>query len=152
MLEAMQRVPPTRVRILARRPEAAAALAARARARAPFRVEAGPLADAEAALAEASLVLNATPLAVASPVPRAALRAGQLVYDVVYRREGPTRLQSDALAAGALVCDGLAHLFEQAPFTFRLLTGHEPPRAVMLASLVAATGRPPLDWGPEPGV
>jgi shikimate 5-dehydrogenase len=107
------------------------------------------------ALAEATLVLNATPLGTGetdpSPVPRAALRAGLLVYDVVYRRGGPTRLQADARAAGALVCDGLAHLFEQAPFTFRLLTGQEPPREVMLASLVAATGRPPLDWGPEPG-
>jgi shikimate 5-dehydrogenase len=84
-------------------------------------------------------------------VPRAALRAGLLVYDVVYRRDGPTRLQSEALAAGAPVCDGLAHLFEQAPFTFRLLTGHEPPRAAMREGLVAAAGRPPLDWGPEPG-
>jgi shikimate dehydrogenase len=121
----------------------------------PFPVEAGPLGDVGRALAGATLVLNATPLGVAegdgSPVPRAALRPGLLVYDVVYRREGPTPLQADALAAGALVCDGLAHLFEQAPFTFRLLTGHEPPRAVMLESLVEATGRPPLDWGPEPG-
>jgi shikimate dehydrogenase len=154
MLEAMRRVPPARAVVLARRPEAASALAARARERVPFPVEAGPLGDVARALAGATLVLNATNLGVGeadpSPVPAAALRPGLLVYDVVYRREGPTRLQADALAAGALVCDGLAHLFEQAPFTFRLLTGHEPPRAVMLESLVAATGRPPLDWGPEP--
>jgi shikimate dehydrogenase len=150
-LEAMRRVPPRRALVLARRPEAASALVARARERVPFPVEAGPLTGAAGALAGATLVLNATPLTADSPVPPAALRAGLLVYDVVYRREGPTRLQSDALAAGALVCDGLAHLFEQAPFTFRLLTGHEPPRAVMLESLVAATGRPPLDWGREPG-
>jgi shikimate dehydrogenase len=155
MLEAMRRVPPARALVLARRPEAAAALAARARDRVPFPVEAGPLADVERALAGATLVLNATPLGVGasdpSPVPPAALRAGLLVYDVVYRRDGPTRLQSEALAAGAPVCDGLAHLSEQAPFTFRLLTGHGPPRAAMLEGLVAAAGRPPLDWGPEPG-
>jgi shikimate dehydrogenase len=150
-LEAMRRVRPTRALVLARRPDAAAALVGRARERVPFSIEAGPLADAERAVAGATLVLNATPLTVESPVPPAALRPGLLVYDVVYRREGPTRLQADALAAGALVCDGLAHLFEQAPFTFRLLTGHEPPRGVMLESLVAATGRPPLDWGREPG-
>jgi shikimate dehydrogenase len=150
-LEAMRRVRPTRALVLARRPDAAAALVGRARERVPFSIEAGPLADAERAVAGATLVLNATPLTVESPVPPAALRPGLLVYDVVYRREGPTRLQADALAAGALVCDGLAHLFEQAPFTFRLLTGHEPPRAVMLESLVAAAGRPPLDWGREPG-
>jgi len=149
-LAAMRRVPPARAVVLARRPEAASALAAQARARLPFPVEAGSLADVERAVAGGTLVLNATPLTVESPVPPAVLRAGLLVYDVMYRREGPTRLQSDALAAGALVCDGLAHLFEQAPFTFRLLTGYEPPRAVMLESLVAATGRPPLDWGPEP--
>jgi shikimate dehydrogenase len=151
MLEAMRRVPPTRALVLARRPDAASALAARTCGRVPFPVEAGQLADVERAVAEATLVLHATPLTVESLVPPAALRTGLLVYDVVYRREGPTRLQADALAAGALVCDGLAHLFEQAPFTFRLLTGHEPPRAVMLESLVAATGRPPLDWGREPG-
>jgi shikimate dehydrogenase len=153
MLEALCRVPAPRVRVLARRPEAAEALAARARGWVPFPVAAGPLADGGPALAEATLVLNATPLGVEagdpSPLPREELRPGLLVYDVVYRRGGPTRLQSDALAAGALVCDGLAHLFEQAPFTFGLLTGREAPRAVMLEALVAAAGRRPLDWGSE---
>ncbi len=153
MLEALRRVPPTRVLVLARRLERAQALAERARGWVPVPVEAGHLAEGARALAEATLILNATPLGVRegdpSPVPQEALRPGLLVYDIIYRRDGLTRLQSEALAAGALVCDGMRHIFEQAPFTFQMLTGHEAPREVMLESLVAATGRQPLDWGSE---
>ena len=153
MLEALRRVPPTRVLVLARRPEAAEALAERARGWVPVPVEAGHLQEGAKALAEATLIFNATPLGVRegdpSPVPREALRPGLLVYDIVYRRDGLNRLQSEALAAGALVCDGMRHIFEQAPFTFQMLTGREAPREVMLESLVAATGRRPLDWGSD---
>jgi shikimate 5-dehydrogenase len=67
----------------------------------------------------------------------------------VYQREGLNTLQSEALAAGALVCDGMTHIFEQAPFSFQMLTDCEAPRALMLESLVAATGRKPLDWGSD---
>jgi shikimate dehydrogenase len=153
MLEALRRVPPTRVLVLARRPERAQALAERARGWVPVPVEAGRLEEGARALAEATLILNATPLGVRegdpSPVPQEALRPGLLVYDIIYRRDGLTRLQSEALAAGALVCDGMRHIFEQAPFTFQMLTGHEAPREVMLESLLAATGRRPLDWGSD---
>jgi shikimate dehydrogenase len=153
MLEALRRVPPTRVLVLARRPERAAALVERVRKWVPVPVEAGYLGEGCRAMAEATLIFNATPLGVRegdpSPVPREALRAGLLVYDIIYRRDGLTRLQSEALAAGALVCDGMAHLFEQAPFTFRMLTGREAPRQVMLESLIAVTGHKPLDWGAD---
>jgi len=153
MLEALRRVPATRVVVLARRVDQAQALVARARTWVPFPVEARPLDAGEDALREATLLVNATPIGVGaddpSPVDRAALRPGMLVYDIVYRRAGLTRLQQDALDAGALVFDGLCHLFEQAPHAFELLTGHPAPREVMLEALVAATGRPPLDWGPE---
>ncbi len=153
MLEAMRRVPPTRVLVLARRAERAWALAERARGWLQIPVEAGHLDEGAQALAEATLILNATPLGVhegdPSPVHREALRPGLLIYDIIYRRNGLTRLQSDALTAGAIVCDGMAHIFEQAPFTFRMLTGHEAPREVMLESLVATTGRKPLDWGAD---
>lgn len=153
MLEALRRVPPSRVLVLARRPEAAEALAERARGWVPVPVEAGHLQEGARALAEATVIFSATPLGVRegdpSPVPREALRPGQLVYDIVYRRDGLNRLQSEALAAGALVCDGMRHIFEQAPFTFQMLTGREAPREVMLESLVAATGRRPLDWGSD---
>ena len=153
MLEALRRVPPTRVLVLARRPERARTLAERARGWLRVPVEAGDLKEGAKALAEARLIFNATPLGVReddpSPVPREALRPGLLVYDIIYRRNGLTRLQSDALAAGALVCDGMAHIFEQAPFTFRMLTDREAPREVMLEALITATGRKPLDWGSD---
>jgi len=153
MLEALRRVRPARVLVLARRPEAAQALVERAREWVPVPVEAGDLKGGGKALAEATLIFNATPLGVRegdpSPVPRESLRPGQLVYDIIYRRGGYTMLQSDALAAGALVCDGMRHIFEQAPFTFQMLTGREAPREVMLESLVKATGRRPLDWGSD---
>jgi shikimate 5-dehydrogenase len=82
-------------------------------------------------------------------VPREVLRPGLLVYDIVYQRAGLNTLQSDAVAAGTLVCDGMAHIFEQAPFSFQMLTDREAPRELLLQNLVAATGRKPLDWGSD---
>jgi len=155
MLEALRRVPPTRVVVLARRPEAAKALVERARGWLHVPIEAGHLAEGGRAMAEAAVIFNATSLGVhagdPSPVPREVLRPGLLVYDIVYQREGLNTLQSEALAAGALVCDGMAHIFEQAPFSFQMLTDREAPRELMLESLVAATGRRPLDWGSDTG-
>ncbi len=153
MLEALRRVPPTRVLVLARRVEAATALAGRARDWLGVPVEAGHLAEGVPAMATAAVIFNATPLGMRpgdpSPVPREALRPGLLVYDIVYQRGGLSALQADALAAGALVCDGLTHIFEQTPFSFQMLTGRPAPREVMLKSLVAAAGREPLDWGAD---
>ncbi len=153
MLEALRRTPPTRILVLARRPERAKALVDRFRGWIPVPVESGHLQEGGRALAEATLILNATPLGVhegdPSPVPRESLRSGMLIYDIVYQRGGLNQLQSDALAAGAGVCDGMAHIFEQAPFTFRMLTGREAPLDLMLETLVATTGRKPLDWGSD---
>jgi shikimate dehydrogenase len=153
MLEALRRVPPTRVLVLARRPEAARALVERARGWLGLPLEAGDLADGGKKMTEAAVIFNATSLGVhkgdPSPVPNAALRPGLLVYDIVYQREALNALQSEALAAGALVCDGMMHIFEQAPFSFQMLTDREAPRALMYESLVSATGRRPLDWGSD---
>lgn len=153
MLEALRRVPPTRVVVLARRPDAAQALVERARGWLGVPVEAGDLAKGAKAMTDAALIFNATSLGVhasdPSPVPPGALRPGLLVYDIVYQREALNALQTQALAAGTLVCDGMMHIFEQAPFSFQMLTDREAPRALMLESLVAATGRKPLDWGSD---
>ena len=153
MLEALRRVPPTRVMVLARRPEAARALVERAREWLRVPIEAGHLAEGGRAMAEATVIFNATSLGVCagdpSPMPREVLRPGLLVYDIVYQRASLNTLQSDALAAGALVCDGMTHIFEQGPFSFQMLTDREAPRALMLQSLVAVTGRRPLDWGSD---
>jgi shikimate dehydrogenase len=153
MLEALRRVPPTRVVVLARRPEAAQALVERAKAWVGVPVEAGHLTADTEKMNGAAVIFNATSLGVRAgdpnPVPRRALRPGLLVYDIVYRPEALNALQTEALAAGALVCDGMMHIFEQAPFSFQMLTDREAPRALMLESLVAATGRRPLDWGAD---
>jgi len=153
MLEALRRVPPTRVVVLARRPEAAQALLARVRPWLGVPIEAGPLPEGRRALADAVVLFNSTSLRVhagdPSPVPREVLRPGLLVYDIVYQREGHNTLQTEALAAGALVCDGMRHIFEQGPYSFQMLTDREAPRELMLKSLVAATGRQPLDWGSD---
>ena len=104
-------------------------------------------------MAYAAVIFNATSLGVhpddPSPVPREVLRPGLLVYDIVYQREALNTLQTEALAAGALVCDGMMHIFEQAPFSFQMLTDREAPRELMWESLVATTGRQPLDWGSD---
>lgn len=153
MLEALRRVPPTRVTVLARRPEAARALADRVRPWLGVPVEPGDLAKGRHALAEAAVIFNATSVGVhpgdPSPVPREVLRPGLLVYDIVYQRESLNTLQAEALAVGALVCDGMRHIYEQGPYSFQMLTDREAPRDVMLAGLVAATGRQPLDWGSD---
>lgn len=153
MLEALRRVPPTCVTVLARRPDAAKALAERARGWLGVPIDAGDLAEGAKQMTEASVIFNATSVGVhagdPSPVPKAALRPGLLVYDIVYQREALNTLQTEALAAGALVCDGMMHIFEQAPFSFQMLTDREAPRPLMLGSLVAATGRKPLDWGSD---
>jgi shikimate dehydrogenase len=156
MLEALRRVPPTRVTVLARRPEAARALVERARPWLGVPIEACHLAEGSRDLAEAAVIFNATSLGVRaddpSPVPREVLRSGLLVYDITYQRAGLNTLQSEALTAGALVCDGMRHIFEQGPFSFQMLTGREAPRQVMLESLIAATGRRPLDWGTDAAI
>ena len=153
MLEAMRRVPPTRILILARHPDRAKALVDRACKWLPVPIDAGDLRDGAPALARAALILNATSLGMqdgdSSPVPKRALRPAQLVYDIVYNRKQYTQLQSEALDAGALVCDGLTHQIEQAPPTFRLLTGCDGPREIMLKAQVAVTGRQPLAWGSD---
>jgi shikimate dehydrogenase len=153
MLEALRRVPPIHVVVLARRPEAAKALTERAREWLGVPIEAGDLAEGGPAMAEAAAIFNATSLGMhsgdGSPVPREVLRSGLLVYDIVYQRAGLNTLQSEALAAGALVCDGLTHIFEQTPFSFQMLTDREAPRELMLESLVVAAGRGPLDWGAD---
>jgi len=153
MLEALRRVPPSRVLVLARRPDAAKALVERAREWLGVPIEAGDLKEGGKAMIEAAVIFNATSIGVhagdPNPVPKAALRPGLLVYDIVYQREALNTLQTEALAAGALVCDGMMHIFEQAPFSFQMLTDREAPRPLMLESLIAATGRKPLDWGSD---
>ena len=112
-----------RVRISARRPEKAAALAAE------LGVDAGTWPPA----AEWDLLVNATPAGTwpndESPVPRDTLR-GRRVYDLVYHpRE--TRLLRWARELGIPTIGGLEMLVAQARRQFELWTGVEAPAQVM---------------------
>lgn len=129
-----------RVAIHARRPEAAAALAA------AHGVETGPWPVPRGSW---SLLVNTTPVGTfpdvdRSPVDAAALD-GALVYDLVYNPR-PTRLLRDAAAAGCRTIDGLEMLVAQAVRQFTWWRGVTPYAPVLrdaadrrLAAMAAET-------------
>jgi shikimate dehydrogenase len=82
---------------------------------------------------DADLLVHATPVVdalVAEP------RAGQVVVDLPYRRDGrPTALVAAAREAGCPVLDGLEVLVRQGAASFRLWTGTAAPLAVMRAAV-----------------
>jgi 3-dehydroquinate dehydratase/shikimate dehydrogenase len=114
-----------RVSVHARRPEAAAALAAAAG------VSAGGWPVAPGSW---DLLINTTPVGTfpdvdRTPVERASLDGG-LVYDLVYNPR-PTRLLRDAAAAGCRTLDGLEMLVAQAVRQFAWWTGVTPEARVL---------------------
>lgn len=99
-------------------------------------------ADLPALLADADLLVNATPIGTASaemPVSEASLRADLAVFDLVYR-PAPTRLVRAALAHGARAQGGAGMLLTQAVLSFELWTGRHAPVAIMEAALRAELG------------
>jgi shikimate dehydrogenase len=85
------------------------------------------------------IVVNATSLGQAdvgpeSPIPEQALRAGQIVMDIVYKPL-QTRLVQTARARGAVVLHGGRMLLHQAAAQFELYTGRPAPLAAMQAAL-----------------
>jgi len=152
-LEALRQVTPRRIALAARNPAALRHLLEIARD-VGIPVEAHDLAEAPRLAREAALIFNATPLGMKTgdplPVPPEVLRPGLLVYDLVYTRSGPTPLVEAALNAGALVCDGLTHVYEQALPSFDLFTGQPAPAQAMLQAVVDTLGgRRPIEWGQE---
>ncbi len=101
-------------------------------------------ADADAAdVAQADLVVNATPVGMAGvdegsavgeagawPAPPALLHAGQLVADLIYAPR-PTPWLAAAADAGATTVDGLGMLVHQAAAQLELWTGLPAPVDVM---------------------
>ena len=87
-------------------------------------LEASAYGQAAAALAEADIVIDATPLGMApgdpAPFDTALLRPGQTVFDVVYGH-GTTALVAAARQAGARAFDGRGMLVAQAVATLRLV-------------------------------
>lgn len=122
-----------RVAVAARRPEAAAEAVATAgdSARAILWPEIGD------ALAEAEIVVNATPIGMGGegiPLDPGLLRGGQVVVDLVYHpRETP--LLAAARAAGAQPVDGLGMLVHQAALAFERWTGRPAPVEAMREAL-----------------
>jgi shikimate dehydrogenase len=137
-----------RVSVVARRPEAALAAAALA----------GSVGVAESveAVADADLVVNATPVGMTGPdlpldLDPTRLGPGQLIVDLIYNPPS-TALLDAARAAGAAAVNGLGMLIHQAAHQSRLWTGLEPPLAVMSAAAVAAIAGTAHPGGSEVGL
>jgi len=95
-----------------------------------------------ALLAEADLLVNATPIGTGSdesPVDPGLLRPDLAVMDLVYR-PSPTRLVRAALAAGAQANGGAGMLLTQAVLSFELWTQRHAPVAVMAEALRVELG------------
>jgi 3-dehydroquinate dehydratase/shikimate dehydrogenase len=77
------------------------------------------------------LLVNATSLGrgEGDPLPfdPERLRPGAVVIDLVYLKDGPTRLLAAAAARGAVAIDGREVLIDQARGQFRLMTGRDLP-------------------------
>ena len=118
--------------------------AAAAVALAPGTVRAGVLDEADGALAEADIVVNATPIGMAGtpeagqlPFDAGALRSGQVVVDLVYHPLRTALLEA-ARQRGCIAVTGLGTLIHQAAHAFRLWTGEDPPLEVMSAAAMGA--------------
>ena len=92
-----------------------------------------PARSAMAAVADADLVVNATPIGLTGdevPVPVEALPRHAAVLDLVYRR-GETAWVRQARAQGLRAGDGQAMLIEQGALAFRFWLDREPDREAM---------------------
>jgi shikimate dehydrogenase len=130
------------VTVLARDPDRAAALAPMA-GEASFR--ALPLSPAAAAaVAEADVIVNATPVGQegeAPLIPVDAIRPGAVVVDLVYHPL-ETPLVQAASRAGAKAYGGLGMLVHQAALAFEIFTGRSAPLEAMWAGAREALTRP----------
>ncbi len=110
----------------------------------PLKTDGLEAATLAPAVAEAEIVIHATPIGMApkseeSLVPRGLLRPGQVVFDVVYTPL-ETRLLREAAAAGARAVPGLGMFVHQAAIQFELWTGREAPVDLMTRTVSEALG------------
>jgi len=92
-------------------------------------------ASMEAALGQAELLVNATPIGMhpqpeASPVPGSLLRPGLAVFDLVFN-PAETRLVREAEKRGARGVGGVVMLVQQGAISFQLWTGRAAPLEIM---------------------
>jgi shikimate dehydrogenase len=128
-----------RLRVAARRDEAAAALVNHVHASIDARTRAtvAPLADLAREVDEADVVVNATSVGLpghAGGLPPFRLRRGQVAVDFVY---GDTDFARAAREAGARLVSGEEILVRQGALAFTLWTGRPAPEAVMAAAVAA---------------
>ena len=99
----------------------------------------------QAAILDADLVINATPLGMNEgdpmPIDVNLLGAGQCVVDLIYKPE-KTQLLLEAEAKGLRVLNGLGMLLFQAGEQFRLWTGSEPPIGAMADAIGVTLNSP----------
>jgi len=98
----------------------------------------------ESAGMEAEVVINCTSIGMypdpdASPVPKAALKEGMVVFDTVYNPL-ETLLLKEAKAAGAKTVDGAEMFVRQAMAQFKLFTGQEADEGVMRKTIFYCLG------------
>jgi shikimate dehydrogenase len=136
--------PPRQLRILGIEPPELEQLVSDVAAIGSTSVQGGALdpQTLEASLADADLLLQATPVGMApnteqTLVPPAYLRPGLVVFDAVYNPRR-TRLLLDATRHGCRVVEGLEMFLGQAAVQFELWTGHRAPLGVMRQILEAA--------------
>jgi len=135
---ALSRAPVSSVGIVARRPPAAAALAARMSAFVPVAVLPWDHRALRNRLGVPSIVVNATPAGLADlPLRPQDLPASCTVADVRYR-PGPIEFVAAARATGHPAGDGLEMLLQQGMLSFTRWTGAPPPWAAARAGLLAA--------------
>jgi shikimate dehydrogenase len=99
-------------------------------------------AELPALLADAALLVNATPIGTGTdltPVDPDLLRPDLAVLDLVYR-PSPTRLVREAHERGATAQGGAGMLLTQAVLSFELWTGRHAPVAVMAEALRVELG------------
>jgi len=107
------------------------------RAKTSARISGGLLDDHSLrnSIGTADVVIHCTPVGMhpkteQTLVPKQLLRAGQVVFDIVYNPR-KTRLLKDAEAAGCRVIPGLEMFVNQAVVQFELWTGQKAPVEVM---------------------
>lgn len=133
---AMARLGVGRLTVVARHLEAALAIARDAAPDVPSRAVEWNRNDARRPLAEADLVVNASPVGLTSlPVDVHSLQPSCTVADVRYRPR-PVDLVSVAAGAGLRALDGVGMLLCQGMLSFRRWTGLEPPWDVAEAALL----------------
>jgi shikimate dehydrogenase len=97
-----------------------------------------------AALANVSLMINATPMGLKTggfaPLAYDAAPVECVFYDMVYARE-PTPFIAPALALGRRALDGAGMLLNQGVLAFELFNNVKAPAPVMRAALMGALGR-----------